>query len=159
MKSLGKRNKLTITLREMMTADITEISNLERKIFPDPWPESSFHEILEDKDWYTLVAEYQGKIIGYACYVIILDEVHLANIAVDAAYRRKSVAKQLLEYILRVVKEKRCTIILLEVRVSNHEARTFYERFGFKELYRRSRYYRNPVEDALVMVLSLVIDE
>ena len=155
MKSLEKNNKLKFVLRSMTLSDLKAVTSLERKIFPDAWPESSFREILEDNDWSALVAEYNGKIIGYAFFLIVLDEAHLANIAVDKPYRRKSVAKHLLEHILRVVKEKKCEVILLEVRVSNQGARAFYERYGFKELYRRKRYYRDPVEDALVMILAL----
>lgn len=142
-------------MRDMTSTDLKPVLVLERKIFPDAWPESAFREILEDADWSAVVAEYKGKIIGYAIYLIVLNESHLANIAVDEPFRRKSVAKHLLEHILKVVQEKKCEVILLEVRVSNREARAFYERFGFKELYRRKKYYREPVEDALVMARAL----
>ena len=155
MKSLEKNSKLKFTLRDMTAADLKLVVALERKIFPDAWPESAFQEILEDDDWSAVVAEYEGKIIGYAFFLIVLNESHLANIAVVEPFRRKSVAKHLLEHILRVVQEKKCEIILLEVRVSNREARAFYGRFGFKELYRRKKYYRDPGEDALVMALAL----
>jgi ribosomal-protein-alanine acetyltransferase len=138
----------------MTSADLKPVVLLERKIFPDAWPESAFRDILEDNDWSAVVAEYKGKIIGYGIFMIVLDESHLANIAVDKPFRRKSVAKHLLEHILRVVQDRKCEIILLEVRISNRGARAFYERFGFKELYRRKKYYRDPVEDALVMSLS-----
>ncbi|MBD3258944.1 ribosomal-protein-alanine N-acetyltransferase, partial [candidate division GN15 bacterium] len=93
--------------------------------------------------------------IGYACYVFISDEAHLANIAVVPAYRRKSVAKQLLDRILQLAQEAGCRLILLEVRASNNAARRFYEKAGFTELYQRPRYYRHPVEDAVVMLLPL----
>jgi [ribosomal protein S18]-alanine N-acetyltransferase len=148
----------SVTFREMTSRDLTEIVRLEALIFPDAWPESSFREMLADKDWGALVAETDGRIVGYACYLVVVDEAHVANIAVHPDYRRKSVAKRLLDRILGVAREESCVQVFLEVRPSNTAARTFYEHAGFVELYRRPRYYRQPVEDALVMVMKLPPD-
>ncbi len=147
-----------VSFREMTSSDLTEIVRLEALIFPDAWPESSFREMLADKDWGALVAETDGRIVGYACYLVVVDEAHVANIAVHPDYRRKSVAKRLLDRILVVAREESCVQVFLEVRPSNTAARTFYEHAGFVELYRRPRYYRQPVEDALVMVMTLLPD-
>ena len=76
----------------------------------------------------------------------------MTNLAVADSYRRKSVASRLLEYILDIARNKGCEHILLEVRPQNKDAIAFYENAGFKLLYCRPNYYRNPVEDALVMV-------
>lgn len=143
-------------IRAMTAADIDRIMELERLIFADPWPRSAFIEQLKGPYWGGFVVEINGIIVGYGCYLMVADESHLTNIAVDPTYRRKSVAKLLLERILRVVTEHDCTLILLEVRPSNVEARAFYEKYGFETLYRRPNYYRRPVEDALVMVRHLV---
>jgi ribosomal-protein-alanine N-acetyltransferase len=147
-----------VSLRDMTSGDLDEIVRLEALIFPDAWPESSFRELLSDQDWGALVAEMDGRIVGYACYLVVVDEAHVANIAVDPDYRRKSVAKRLLDRILGIAREASCVQILLEVRPSNSAARTFYEQAGFVELYRRPGYYRQPREDALVMVMPLVPD-
>jgi len=144
-----------IVIRPMVKADIDQVMELEREIFPDPWPRSAFDDQFLGEEWDSLVAESDGAIAGYACFMVVGDEAHLTNIAVAKAFRRKSVAKRLLEPILEVVKEKRCEFILLEVRPSNTDAIAFYERLEFKELYKRPRYYRSPVEDALVMVRYL----
>jgi len=144
-----------ILIRPMVEADLAQVMDLEREIFPDPWPKSAFEEQFENSDWGSLVAESGGVITGYACFMVAGEEAHLTNIAVAKAFRRKSVAKRLLEPILEVVKEKGCEFILLEVRPSNTGAIAFYERSGFRELYKRPRYYRSPQEDALVMVRYL----
>jgi len=139
----------------MTKNDLAEVILLERNIFPDPWSYEAFEEQIEIEGWGGLVAEGDGQIVGYACYYIVNDEAHLTNIAVDSNYRRKSVAKQLLENILKVVTERNCEFILLEVRPSNEKALKFYEKYGFHVLYRRPNYYRKPLEDALVMVCYL----
>lgn len=139
----------------MTESDIDVIARLETEIFPDPWPRRSFVDILEQPDWKGLIVEYDGEMIAYACILLSAGEMHLANIAVVAAHRRKSVASRLLNRILEIAGEHSCSMILLEVRVSNQGARAFYEREGFTGLYTRPRYYRRPLEDALVMVRYL----
>ena len=155
MSNARKADRLVITIREMEREDLPTVSRLEKEIFSDPWPSRSFAEILDDEQWGALIAEHDGEIVGYACYMVVLDEAHLANIATVPASRRKSVAKQLLERILDIVIDQKCGILLLEVRPSNHEALDFYRKFGFMELYRRPNYYRRPIEDALIMVKYL----
>ncbi len=157
MNNDNSRNNSTLVVRyrPVTRADLGRVCTLERQIFSDPWPRRTFEEMLEDDAWGGLVAEVDGRVIGYACYVIIATEAHLANMAVQKEYRRKSVAHELLEHILRVARTNKCEMLLLEVRPSNDAARRFYEKAGFVELYRRPGYYTQPVEDAVVMVLWL----
>lgn len=146
---------MLVSIREMTDTDIDRICELERQIFPDPWARSAFEEQLDLDGWGTLVAELDGAIVGYACYMMVANESHLTNIAVDPSWRRKSVAKALLDCILQTVIANECDLLLLEVRPSNSEARAFYEKYGFRQLYRRPNYYRRPIEDAIVMVRHL----
>ncbi len=136
----------------MQFADLEKVVVLEHDVFPDPWSYNSFKEQVEDDGWGGFVAETEREIIGYACYYIAASESHLTNIAVAEEFRRKSVAKLLLDNIFNIVQEFRCEFLLLEVRPSNKEAIAFYEKYDFKLLYQRPRYYHNPLEDALVMV-------
>ena len=152
MNGGNENSKLEMGIREMTKADLPQVVSLEKRIFPDPWPRSAFLEQIADEGWGAVVAEADGKIIGYACYFVVNAEARLTNIAVDPDSRRKSVASKLLEAILRIAQESGCEYLLLEVRPSNVEACAFYERFGFALLYRKPDYYRRPVEDALVLV-------
>ena len=155
MSSAEMTDRQAITIRAMSEEDLPVIGNLEQRIFPDPWSESAFTEALAEDSWGALVAEAAGEVVAYACYLIIDVEAHLTNIAVLESYRRKSVAKQLLDHILRIVTDAKCELLLLEVRPGNVEAVAFYRKHGFHLLYRRPNYYRNPVEDAQVMVYYL----
>ena len=155
MKNVSEEPELIVSLRSMEEADLADIVRLERAIFPDPWPRSAFIDLLADDRWQTLIAENDGKMVGYACYLAEAGECHLANIAVDSDYRRKSVAKQILSHILEVAAENGCEDILLEVRVSNKQAISFYRGFGFEELHESPGYYHKPTESAQVMILYL----
>ncbi len=150
---------MDISIREMTAGDLPTIVSMEVEIFPDPWPLTSFEEALAEPGWNALVAENGETIVGYALYLVVGSESHLANIAVDENCRRKSVAKRLLEHILQCVTRLECEYILLEVRPSNLGAIAFYRKYCFQELYRRPNYYRHPAEDALVMVFYLSDDK
>jgi ribosomal-protein-alanine N-acetyltransferase len=155
LSSASNVSEVRPVIRPMSESDFEAVTALEAVIFPDPWPREAFVEQLKDSSWGALVAEYDGRIIGYGCYLMVHNESHVTNIAVDPSWRRKSVARRLLERILEIVVDNKCEILLLEVRPSNMEARAFYAKYEFKELYRRPNYYRRPVEDALVMVRYL----
>lgn len=136
----------------MRSDDLSAVVELEEAIFPDPWPESAFSDQLGEDGWESIVAEYDGRIIGYACFMLVAHEAHLTNIATVVSYRRKSVAHRLLDHIFEYVKSKDCELILLEVRPSNTEARAFYKKHGFRFLYDRPNYYKRPEENAEVLV-------
>jgi ribosomal-protein-alanine N-acetyltransferase len=155
MSNAEKTDRQAITIRAMSEEDLPVITELEQHIFPDPWSKNAFSEAMSEDSWGALVAEADGEVVAYACYLIIDVESHLTNIAVTESYRRKSVAKQLLDRILEIVTEANCEYLLLEVRPGNIEAVTFYEKHNFHQLYKRPNYYQNPVEDAQVMVYYL----
>jgi len=144
-----------IILRDMTAVDIKYIAKMEKEIFSDAWPKSVFEQQLEESDWGAEVALCDDKIIGYSCFHMIDIETHLTNIAVLPEYRRKSVAKRLLESILQRATESGCGYIILEVRFSNLEARAFYEKNGFTLLYQKPGYYNHPKEDAMILVRYL----
>jgi ribosomal-protein-alanine N-acetyltransferase len=146
---------MPITLRPMRISDLPEVEILERDIFSDPWPEDAFEEYLDSLNAGGWVAAVQSRIIGYACCWFDSGQVHLTNMAVAPAYRRKSVAKRLMDCILSLARERECELVYLEVRISNETARRFYETLGFKTVNRRVGYYEHPVEDALMMMRRL----
>lgn len=141
-----------LDFRPMKRGDLAEIVEIEKLCFPDPWPKSAFEDIISARGHGALVAVLDKEIIAYGCYLVISPEAHLTNLAVRPDFRRKAVATEILNQILDITSSKKCEYIILEVRPRNESAIAFYENAGFKLLYRRPRYYRNPVEDALVMV-------
>ncbi len=158
MPDVTGNNDPDIGIRAMTVGDLEAIVALEKTVFSDPWSRDAFLDILSQEGWSALVAECDTGIIAYACCMTSDAGARLANIAVAESYRRKSVAKRLLARILDDARKAECEYILLEVRPGNAEAIAFYERHGFRQMYRRPHYYRSPTEDALVMVRYLSED-
>jgi [ribosomal protein S18]-alanine N-acetyltransferase len=92
-----------------------------------------------------------GGIVAYCVVETVLDEAHIHNLAVRPDLRRRRLARWLLEQILGLVERQGASSVFLEVRRSNQAALSLYGNLGFREVGTRRGYYRQPVEDALVL--------
>jgi len=81
------------------------------------------------------------NIAGYICFWWVEGEIQILNIAVSSKYRRKGIARKLMELAISKGREKRAAFISLEVRESNLAARMLYETLGFRITGRRPNYY------------------
>jgi ribosomal-protein-alanine N-acetyltransferase len=144
-----------IHIREMYPDDIPEIVSIERLSFSTPWSETSFRSEIYSRYSVTRVAELNGIIVGYICVKHVADECHLLNLAVRPDYRRRGIARALLDNVIQELRMEGCRFFYLEVRLSNYAARKLYERFGFNIVGIRKGYYANPAEDAIIMMMEL----
>ena len=135
----------------MTEADIPAVMAIENELFTDPWPETIFQADVSAEFSRLWVVEIEGEIAAYTVLGLGYREGHLNNIAVTQKYQRKNIAKKLLTFILEFCTGQDFERILLEVRPSNEAAISLYRSFGFYDLAVRRRYYRDPVEDCLVM--------
>ena len=135
--------------------DLPRVMKVEREVFSDPWSEAMFRQELEAESAYVMEVKDSDEIVGYACGLKIIDEYMLTNIAISKDYQHQGYGSKLLVCLLKEIMSEGCKRCFLEVRASNRGAIDFYYGFGFKLLGTRREYYRNPVEDALVMQLDL----
>jgi [ribosomal protein S18]-alanine N-acetyltransferase len=146
------RPPLRVRVEPMTPADIPAVHAIERASFPVPWPDYAFRQELEtNRLAHYLVVRAGGKTIAYAGVWIMVDEAHVTTFAVLPAWRRRGVGGRLLLELLRLAREKNARVATLEVRVSNLAARALYQRFGFRPVGVRPRYYSDNGEDALIM--------
>lgn len=145
----------TVYIREMYPDDIPEIVSIERLSFSTPWSETSFRSEIYSRYSVTRVAELNGVIVGYICVKHVADECHLLDLAVHPDYRRRGIARSLLDNVIQELRIEGCRFFYLEVRASNYAARKLYERFGFNMVGVRKGYYVNPAEDAVIMMMEL----
>jgi ribosomal-protein-alanine N-acetyltransferase len=94
-------------------------------------------------------------VVGYLIGREAAGTGEILNLAVDPPYRRQGLARSLLQHGLLALERRGADEVFLEVRISNRSARSLYADEGFKPVGTRTAYYRNPVEDALVLRLGL----
>ena len=140
-------------LRGATIQDLSRVAAIERECFGDPWSLESFRALLGDPRVLFLVGveSRTGLVSGYIVMWYVVDEAEIANLAVAGDARRSGLGARLLDAALAYADERGCRTMFLEVRDSNHAARALYRTRQFEEIGRRVRYYRHPVEDALVL--------
>lgn len=138
-------------IRNMRLEDLKQVVILEQQIFSRPWSEQSFLSALKQQDTIYLVADEQDVIRGYLGIWCAAEEGDLCNMAVAQSFRRSGVASGLLLQGMEICRRQGMHRILLEVRESNLPARKLYEQHGFQSIGVRKQYYRDPLEDALMM--------
>jgi ribosomal-protein-alanine N-acetyltransferase len=142
-----------VMIRSARRDDVDDVVEIERHAFSDPWSANSFRGLFGNPLVHFAVAEdsITGRVLAYVVTWFVADEGEIANLAVADEARRTGVGARLLDHALDVAKERRCAVVFLEVRESNVAARSLYTSRGFEVAGRRSKYYRKPVEDALVL--------
>ena len=146
---------MNIVIRKMTLDDVPAVVELDQKSFSLPWPERSFrYELTDNPASNCWVAELDGQVVGMIVAWLIVSEAHIATLATHPDFRRRSIAKRLLSYALQDLMRAGARSSFLEVRESNQAARAMYRKFGYIETGRRTRYYRDNDEDALLMSLD-----
>jgi ribosomal-protein-alanine N-acetyltransferase len=150
--SAGADPTAKVSLRAALPDDVQSMAEIEREAFSDPWPASAFRELLGHTHVTMMVAVDAAQLVcGYCVVLRVLDEGEIANIAVAPAQRRRGIAADLLDRALADAARHHVRSVFLEVRVGNEAARGLYASRGFAPVGRRRAYYREPVEDALVL--------
>jgi [ribosomal protein S18]-alanine N-acetyltransferase len=136
----------------MRLDDLPAIQVIERAAFSAPWPVNAYRTELEtNKLAHYLVVRVGAEIAGFAGLWLMVDEAHVTTFAIAPVWRRNHLAERLLVALFDVAIDRRATDATLEVRLSNLPARRLYEKFGFRPVGIRPRYYSDNNEDALIM--------
>ena len=131
---------------------ISEIAELEKLCFSEPWSENSLREEINNQDACFLVAVCGGKVLGYAGMHTPSGDCYVDNIAVFPQCRKLGIGLALTSALIDEAM-KLGDFISLEVRESNVPAISLYEKLGFKIQGKRKNFYTNPREDAFIYTL------
>jgi [ribosomal protein S18]-alanine N-acetyltransferase len=148
--------KPNLSLRPMQMDDLDAIKQIEPTIYSHPWTRGNFSDSL-NSGYSAWVLESEGKMIGYALMMMVMDEAHLLNLSIAKAQQKQGFGRYLLEHMLKIAKKHKAANMFLEVRPSNISAIALYEKMGFCEMAVRRGYYpaTNGREDAVLMGLAL----
>ena len=142
-------------VRPVRADDLDQVVAIERQSFSDPWSAQAFMPFIGASNCEFRVAEEGRRVVGYMVALVIGEEAEILNIAVAPPERGRGIAATLMDDALARLRERQVRAVYLEVRDGNARARVLYESRGFSEAGRRRRYYREPVEDALILTKQL----
>ena len=142
-------------IRRMLLEDVPAVHEIDTLSFSLPWPERSFRfELTENPVSRGWVAEMDGRIAAMLVLWFIIDEAHIATIAVHPDYRRQGIGEKVLLHALLAVHDEGARRVFLEVRAGNAAAQAMYKKYGFVADGIRPRYYKDNNEDAVLMSLN-----
>ena len=146
------RPPVKLTIDAMRLEDLAEVHAIERASFTTPWPENAYRsELVTNRLASYLVVRAAERIVAYGGMWLMVDEAHITTFAVHPAWRRQRVGERLLLAFLDLARDRHAREATLEVRLSNLAARRLYEKYGFRPVGLRPRYYSDNNEDALIM--------
>jgi ribosomal-protein-alanine N-acetyltransferase len=144
----------------MESRDLEAVQAIDRMSFSMPWPSSAYaYELYENPRSLLWVAETSAagappQVVAAIVVWLIIDEAHIATIAVHPDYRRQGIAQELLCIALEDAIQHGSVSATLEVRARNLPAQKLYRRFRFEVVGNRPRYYRDNDEDARIMTAN-----
>ena len=141
-----------IKICEMTIDDINSISENFNNDFDKFWNIENLKNDFNNRNSSYFIAKLNDEIIGFVGILKIIDEANIMNIATKTNKRNLGVASKLLNYIIQYSKSINCKSITLEVNEHNVPAIHLYEKFNFKRIGLRKKYYNN-TDNAIIMTL------
>ena len=138
-----------MTIRSAGLDDVAALLAIEQEAASAAhWAREQYDRLVESG--IVLAAEEAGNVSGFVCAKPVAGDWEIENMVVAKQGRRRGIGGGLLDELLRRVRNNGGATVWLEVRESNQPARRLYAKHGFRETARRRRYYRDPVEDAVL---------
>lgn len=134
----------------MTLQDLEQMKNTLYSDFDNFWSYNVLKQELENKNTTYIIARENNEIVGFAGISVCLDEATLNNIVVKKSYRGRGIGGELLESLIELCSDLKIRTFTLEVNITNEPAIHLYEKFGFKNLGIRKKYYNN-TQDAYIM--------
>jgi ribosomal-protein-alanine N-acetyltransferase len=133
--------------------DLDGVLAVESESFTNPWTREMYESELRvgSRSHIVVVRTGDSPVAGFCSFWLVLDEIHINNLAIAPRHRRHGLGAALVRYVLAQAPALGATRATLEVRASNAPAIRLYERLGFRVEGTRRNYYTNPDEDALVL--------
>jgi ribosomal-protein-alanine N-acetyltransferase len=142
-------------IRPMAAADLQAAEQIDSLSFSQPWPPAAFEVELRNSDARCWVTEVEERVAAALVIWRVLDEAHIATIAVHPDFRQRGLGKALLQAGMQAAYAEGARIYHLEVRAGNLVAQKMYADFGYEVVGRRMKYYKDNGEDALLLTLIL----
>lgn len=146
-----QKQEIRVHIRWMIRRDMPEVLQIERQGFEFPWSDEDFIRCLRQRNCIGMVAEHEGRVVGFMIYELHRSRIHLLNFAVDKLYQRLGVGSQMVAKLIAKLTTQRRSRIVLEIRETNLDAQLFFRENGFRAISVLHNHYEDTPEDAYLM--------
>ncbi len=140
-----------IEIKRASIQDIDDIAKVAQNNSHNPWSKGQIAEQLDYDFAHVLVAKKGNEAVGFCLFHLSQDGAHINEIATEKAHRRCGIGGGLILHVEKQVVQNNSENITLEVRKQDKGAVLFYESLSFNVVGQRKNFYKDPVDDALVM--------
>ena len=151
----------SISFNKLTLIEIPSALSIEEQNSDDPWTQLQFTTSIENSKNLCYCLSQNGKTIGYLIAMLAVDTADILNIGIDSDFKRQGYGTGLLNHLIKELRKRNISEILLEVRVGNKSAIQFYKKQGFKEIFVRKNYYmknskkQSQREDGIIMSIQI----
>ncbi len=146
-----QKQEIRVHIRWMIRRDMAEVLQIERESFEYPWIDEDFIRCLRQRNCIGMVAEHEGRVVGFMIYELHRTRIHVLNFAVSRICHRLGVGSQMIAKLIAKLSAQRRSRILLEVRETNLDAQLFFRENGFRAISILRNFYDDTPEDAYLM--------
>ena len=147
-----QKKEILVHVRWMIRRDMADVLDIEENNFEFPWQEEDFLNCLRQRNCIGMVAEYEGRVVGFMVYENHRTRIHLLNFAVHPLCQCRGVGNQMVAKLISKLKTQRKTRIILEVRETNVPAQIFFRECGFRAVNIMPGFYGDTPEDYYMMI-------
>ena len=149
--STHEKQCVSVHIRWMIRRDMHEVLAIEESCFEFPWSEEDFIRCLRQRNCIGMVAEHDGRVVGFMIYELHKTRLHILNFAVHPDFQRRQVGGQMMQKLVGKLSQQRRSRIVLEVRETNLPAQLFFREGGFRAVSVLRDFYDDTTEDAYLM--------
>ena len=120
-----------------------------------PWSIEMYKQELTGTHNEYAIALYEEEKVGFIGYTMLFDEAEITTFGIVSAYKNQGIGQLFLRSFIDYLKENEIKTVFLEVREQNKSAIVVYKKIGFETIATRKNYYHDPIENALIMQLSI----
>ena len=153
--NLFQGREIPVHVRWMVRRDFAQVLAIEQACFEFPWTEEEFRQCLQQPNCLGIVAEHEGRVVGFVIYETPKSRIFLTNIAVDPEFQRRNVARQMIQKLVSKMIYQRRHRIMIEIRETNLSALLCFRALGFRVATILKNFYEGQSEDAYVLQYRL----
>ena len=155
LMDLFQGREITVHVRWMVRRDFAQVLEIEETCFEFPWTEEEFRQCLQERNCLGMVAEYEGRVVGYVIYETPKSRIFVTNIAVHPEFQRHGIARQMIQKLVSKMIYQQRHKIAITIRETNLPALCCFRALGFKAVTVLKNFYEEQNEDTYVLQYRL----
>ena len=156
--NLFQKEEIQVQVRWLVRKDFVQVLAIEQECFEFPWTAEEFLLCLQQPNCLGMVAEHEGRIVGFVIYETPKNRICITNIATDPKFQRHGIARQMIQKLVAKMIYQRRRKIGIEIRETNLPALVCFRALGFRTAVIRKNFYEEQSEDAYVLQYRLGVE-